>query len=218
MIRDRDKISTELWNAQHFNSNRLVVVAIKTTGDDSKKHELASICIFPMNSNYTLSKEIIPFYCDIKPIKRPFGMELGKGLLTKEKYFEICETALMPQATAELFDRWMENKIRLIEGKKLIVLSYNWAAKKNFIKNWLGTTNFNSYFSHEYRDIMSTALFCNDYADVNCQQIPYAKIVLSYLAKVLRVPYDRRDETILHCKAMVEIYREMMRSIVPQYN
>lgn len=215
MIKGRDKTSLEPWNAAHFNSNRLVVVAIKTTGPNPKLHELAQICIFPLSSNYTLSKEIIPFYTDIRPIKRPFNMELSKGGLTKDKYLEICETALMPQATAELFDKWMENKIRLYEGKRLMVLSHNWSAKKPFIKNWLGSINFNNYFSSEYRDIMSVALFNNDYADVNIQQIPYPKVVLSFIANILKVPYNRKDETILHCKAMTEIYREMMRSIIP---
>ena len=205
----------EVWTASHFNNNRAVAVAIKTTGSDPYFHELVQICIYPLNSKFELSKEIIPFYCDIKPLKPKLNLQLNKGFLALDKYIEIKNMAMMPQAVADLFDDWMENKIRLINGKKLLVLAHNWCWVKQFIEGWLGPVNFNYYFHHEYRDIQTAALYCNDYSDIHALQFPYNKAGLSFIANIMRVEYNKNDDAILHCKTISEVYRGMIHKFQP---
>lgn len=216
--RDPNRIGEELWNCTHTNSNRLAAVSIKTTGPDPKFHEIVQICVFPLNSKFELAKETIPFYIDIKPTKPQLNLNLIKGAVSKDKYLEIKEKADMPQVAAKLFDSWMEDKIKLAYNKKLLPLTFNWAAMRPFIKNWLGPINFDSYFSHEYRDIQSLALFCNDYADMHTYQLPYPKMKMGFISKILNIEYNKYQETIYHCKIYSEVYRSMMRKILPSFS
>jgi hypothetical protein len=196
-----------LWNTPYLGNNRLVAVAIKTTGPDSKLHEIIQICVFPLNHNFELGKDVIPFYSDILPVKGNVDLKYVR----KDKYNEILLSANSGQVVAELFDKWMEEKIRLEHNKKLLPLVYNWAGQRQFIKNWLGPINFEYYFSERYRDILSVALFCNDYNDMRNNDVPYLKTTLVTLARTLRIPYDKHGETILQCKAISETYISLMR-------
>lgn len=211
----RCKEGEEPWNAGHFNHHRHVAVSIKTTGLNPDFHELVQICIFPLNSKLELSKDIIPFYMNIKPLKPKINLQLSKGLITANRYNEIKENADLSQTVASLFDSWMETQIKLADWKKLKVLTYDWPHKQEFIKKWLGSYNFNEYFSNEYRDILSVAAFANDYADTYSQQIPYPKVFISFIANILDVEYKFLDESIIHCKNICEIYRRMKQNFLP---
>ncbi len=205
----------ELWNAGHFNENRAVGVAIKTTGNNPRIHELLQICVFPLTSRFELSKEVIPFDINIKPIKNEDDRDYIKSGLMKNRFNEIIENSQQsPQSCAELFDSWMEKKIQLRFEKKLMPVAYNWAYMRPFIRNWLGPINFESHFSHEYRDLMSIALYCNDYADINNLQLIYSKVNLVYITNVLRIEYNKYDDAILHVKAICEAYRALMKRFI----
>ncbi len=205
----------EFWNAQHFNENRAVGIGIKTTGKDSKKHEIIQICVFPLTSRFKLATEILPFYTDIKPLKNKEDFEITSSGLMTEKFNAIINNATTtPQIAAEIFDSWMEKQIKMKFGKKLLPVTYNWAFIKPFIKNWLGPINFDHYFSHEYRDIMSVALFCNDYGDTHTLETLYPKTKLAYICNMLNVEYSRYDDTILNVKSMSEVYQGMLKNFI----
>lgn len=212
-VTDPEYIKThEFWNAGHFNENMAAGIAIKTTGPDPDIHEIMQICVFPLTSKFELSKKIIPFYTDIRPVKDEADFMLNKSNLSDDKLKSIFENVQdIPQLVAEQFDRWMENKIKLRFSKKLLPVVYNWAYIKPFIRNWLGPINFNSYFSHEYRDLMSAALYCNDYSDINNHEVIYPKVSLQYITNRLHIDYNRFDDTILIVKSICESYRAMMK-------
>ncbi len=202
----------EFWNAGHFNENRAAGIAIKTTGNNPRIHELIQICVFPLTSKFELSRETIPFDMDIKPIKKKEDFILDKSGLNKDRFNDIIKNATQtPQMCAELFDSWMEKKIQLRFEKKLLPVTHNWAYIRPFIRNWLGPVTFESYFSHEYRDLMSAALYCNDYSDINNYQILYPKVSMQYITRVLHIEHNRHDESILFVKAICEAYRAMMK-------
>lgn len=205
----------EPWNASHFNHHRHVAISIKTTGLDPEYHELVQITVFPLNAKLELSKQTIPFYVDMKPLKPKINLQLSKGLISLKKYEEIKENANTPQVVASLFDDWMENEIKLAEWKKLKVLTYDWPLKQRFVRKWLGDYNFDCYFSNEYRDILSIAPFMNDYADHYTQQIPYPKVFFSFICNILSVNYNFYDESIIHCKNICEVYKRMRQHFLP---
>lgn len=199
-----------LWNTAFLGNNRLAAIAIKTSGPDSKIHEIIQICVFPLSSRFKLAKDITPFYSDIRPVKSIDNFDFR--FMRTDRYKELLDNANSPQVVAELFDEWMKKKINLMEGKKLLPLVYNWGASKQFIKNWLGQYNFDYYFSDKYRDILSAALFCNDLSEAKINDIPYLKTTLTTLAKTLHVEYARHDETILQCKSISEVYVALLRN------
>jgi len=197
-----------LWNTPYLGHNRLVAVSIKTSGPDTKLHEIIQICVFPLNHNFDLAKDIIPFYTDIQPVKSRLNIDYK--YIRVERFKELLQHAPTPQVVAGLFDDWMEKQIRLDDKKKLLPVVYNWAGMRPFIKNWLGTENFNYYFSERYRDIYSIALFCNDFADMKLGDVPYLKTTMVTVAKTLRVEYERHDETILQCKSISQVYKGLL--------
>jgi hypothetical protein len=198
-----------LWETAYNGHNRFCAVSIKTTGSDSKKHELVQICCFPLNANFELAKNVLPFYSDLRPLKQE---EYDPRFIRLERYKEVCECSQLPQIVAELFDSWM-TKIGLQDGKKLLPICYNWAFTRSFIKNWLGSINFNEYFSQSYRDIWSIALFLNDHADRLNLDVPYLKTTLTTLSKTLHIEYKKHDECILQCKTISEVYIALMKNM-----
>ncbi len=205
-------VAKEIWKSAYTGHNRLCAVSIKTTGPDSKKNEIIQICAFPLNNQFELSREILPFYSDILPIRS--RQHVNSKYIRNDRYNELLNSnADMPQVVATLFDNWMLNKIKLDEDKKLLPVVYNWAWSRPFIKNWLGQLNFDSYFSDKYRDILSIVLFINDYNDRLNRDIPYLKTTLVTLSKTLHVEYKRHDETILQCKSISEVYNGVMRNM-----
>jgi hypothetical protein len=195
-----------LWNTAYLSNNRLCAISIKTTGPDSRKNELVQICCFPLNSQFNLARDVVPYYTDIKPLKSGYDHKY----LKKEHYINLLNCTQTPQTAAELFDKWMENKIKLSEDKKLLPVCYNWPLIRPFIKNWLGNENFNYYFHERFRDILPIALYCNDYYDSIGRDVPYLKTILRAMAKRLHVEYHRHNECILQCKTISEIYKGLM--------
>ncbi len=200
----------DIWDTAYTGHNRLCALSIKTTGGDSKKNEIIQICVFPLNHKFELAKDVTPFYADIMPRKSKHYVD--HRFIRKNRYEELLNSAYMPQIMAELFDSWMQNKMQLRESKKILPVCYNWAFIRPFIKNWLGHLNFDNYFSHKYRDIMSVALFCNDYNDRLSNDIPYLKTTITTLSKTLHIEYNKHEETILQCKTISEVYQALIKN------
>ena len=196
---------------KHLNSNVLCAVAIKTTGPDAQKHELLEIAIIPLNATCDIDKSKLPFNILFKSddqVLTRAAYNLDNELVTK-----CMGMGLDKFDAAELFDGWFD-KLGLIEKRKRIMpLAHNWAAKRDFIKEWLQPTGFEMTFSHEYRDIQSIGLFMNDRMDVKNERCPFPKVKLGYMSSMQKVEYVERLPTVIdECQALVNLYKSLIRS------
>jgi len=196
-----------------LNSNLLVVVDIITTGIKPKYHDLIQICVLPLNSELNPHKGILPFYTNLQP-KRPDNIDsedFNRYYLNLEKLLKIMSGGIDAYRAADLFEEWYQ-KINLKYGKKLSVLSHDWTHKKEFLIDWLGPVNFESYFDYRYRDLIPAALFANDRAEFMMEQIPYPKTNLAHLCSQTKTEHENRmTDLLLNCVAMAECYRRMLK-------
>lgn len=186
---------------KHLNSNILCAVAVQTTG-----HEILELCVVALTSTCDMDKNILPF-----------------NVLFKIEYLDKCEAninynLLMKAAregmdkyeAADLFDKWFE-KLNLREHKKIMVLTHDWAAQRNFIKDWLQPTAFDTYFHNQYRDTQVLGLHYNDRYDVHNELCPFPKVKLSYMCSQLKLEYTKRLPTVVDkCVAIMRLYKDLL--------
>ncbi|MDX1372169.1 MAG: hypothetical protein R3321_06845, partial [Nitrososphaeraceae archaeon] len=177
---------------RHLNSNILCAVTIKTTGSDAQKHELLEIIVLPLASDLTIKKDILPFNVLIKPEK----IRRAEYNLDNNFVLNCIEKGLDKYEAADIFEAWFE-KLELRYSKKIMVLTHNWAAKRDFIKEWLQPTGFDKAFHHEYRDVQAIGLFYNDKFDFKNEMWPFPKVKLSYMCAVQKLEYEDRLPTVV---------------------
>ncbi len=207
-ITDAKNLNQELINFTHANLNKLCAIDLLTTGPNPTIHDMTEITIYPMNSKFQLARSIMPFNGLVQPQKywRWMSNEEIKEYKINRKINEAgWYSGINRTHLRELFEEWFEKKLAPVENKKIIPLAYNWPEKRAFLVEWLGINTFNHYFHYQHRDILSIALFCNDFTDTHSQPYRMAKVDFQYICSSLRVEYDRFD-TILRTKAIAEIY------------
>lgn len=196
---------------KHLNSNILCVVAIKTTGSDAQKHELLEIAIIPLTATLGVNKTILPFNILFLPSND--AITRAEYNLDNELILKCMEQGQDKYEAAELFEAWFA-KLKLPPNKKIMVLTYDWAAKRDFIKEWLQPTGFKLTFSSEYRDIQPIGLYWNDAMDIKCERCPFPKVKLSYMAAMEKVEYENRLPTVIdECQCIINTYKSLIRNI-----
>jgi hypothetical protein len=191
---------------KHLNSNILCVIAIKTTGSNAQKHELLEIAIIPLDFKCNISKDIMPY----NVILKPENIDRAEYNLDNDLVLKCVEQGMDKYEAADLFEAWFA-KLQLPPRKKIMVLTHNWAAKIDFIREWLQPTSFDMCFSHEYRDIQAVGLYLNDRDDVRNERYSFPKVKLSYMGAVLRVEYEDRLPTVIdECQCIINIYKELV--------
>lgn len=192
---------------QHLNRNILCALAIKTTGPDAQKHELIEIIIIPLTPTCDINKKILPFNVLFKPehvTRAEFNLDNDLVLSAMSNGFDKYDAA-------DIFEKWFA-KLDLPPNKRIMVLTHDWAAKSEFIKEWLQPTAFRMTFSHEYRDIQAIGLFLNDYCDLRNERWPFPKVKLSYMSAVQKIEYANRLPTVVdECQAMINLYKSLLR-------
>lgn len=214
----KDDSLTELTNVTHFNLQKLCAIDIITTGPDPKQNEILEICIFPLNSHYNIAETILPFNATFKPMKHWLWMnpEYIKEYKISKKRNEIAYSDGIDKSDlVDLFINWFDSKLKPVEGKKIMPLAYDWASKKPFLVKWLGQKNYDYYFHWQYRDILSMALFCNDFSDVHCEPYRLSKVDFRYICSSLRIETDSFD-TIVRCHSIAKIYELFLYSFYNQ--
>lgn len=191
---------------KHLNSNILCAVAVKTTGSDATKHEILEIAVIPVNAVCKVSKDHIPFNLMFKP-ERPQDAEYS---INNDFMLDCCTRGMDPYEAAELFEIWFE-RLKLKGRKQIMVLSHNWASKREFLKAWLMPTAFNRIFNIDYRDIMPIGLYYNDLDDARNELCRFPKVKLSYMCAMHKVEYaDRLPTVIDECAACIDLYRSLI--------
>lgn len=195
----------------HLNGNLLCAIDTETTGLRPYHHDVIEVCFLPLDNYCRPSTKHMAFNMKLKP-RRPDNIDMQAMSVNKMSLFDIMKTGVDPDAAADLFDEWF-TKLGLPEGKRISPLAQNWGHDKHFLSDWLGHENFEYRIDGRYRDTMSTALYLNDKADVNVEQVPFPKVNLRYLCNCLKIDLDaaRYHTTLYDCIKTAEVYYAMLR-------
>ena len=195
----------------HLNGNLLCAIGIETTGTKVGLHDIVQICVMPLDSTIKPHSTLMPFDLVLKP-DRLDQIDIEDVKINKLRLANYALTGFDPFEAADLFADWYKT-LGLRENKKIMPLAYNWALMRPFLEEWLGTCNFEYHFDERYREIVSTALYLDDRADIEIEQFPFAKVNLQYLTTTLRLPFepDRKHEAIYSCATIAAVYRELLR-------
>lgn len=198
MVRTRSPIP----NLRHLNDDCLGVVSIKTTGLDYKKHDLLQVAIL-ISDDYFTPYKVAPFYMKLKP-QFPDTAKINKRLIDDSlKNGYDCHTA------TNAFDLWFAG-LGLLRLKQIQLLGDNVSWQLGFLREWLGETSVNQYFSPKIRDLGSAARFLNDRACMTNAQYPVSKYGLSYMCSSLGVVNDMKGNSLHDAIATLEVYRRLV--------
>jgi len=193
---------------QHLNGNILCAVDVETTGFIPGYHDIWQIAVLPLDNFIKPSKDIIPFYIDLK-VKRPENIEPEAVKLNRTDFYKRQLRAIDPWAAADMFDEWIQ-KLNLPIRKGICPLASNWPFDRSFIIDWLGRESFEQFFSPWYRDTMVSATFQNDIADHRGNRIEYPKVGLAPLGGRLKVKNAKAHDALQDCITTAEVYRRLI--------
>lgn len=200
---------TQYGSMMHLNGNILCAVDCETTGFIPGHHDIASICIMPLNEQIQPHPDILPFALTLVP-KRKENADPVALRKNGMKLSDLILNGIDPWRAVDLFEEWFEN-LKLPIGKKIAPLAHNWPFDREWIIDWMGRLSFENYFHHRYRDPLAVGSFENDRADFHNEPYPYAKLELRYLATALKVDVPGRlHEAMMDCLAAAEVYRKMI--------
>ena len=132
----------------HLNSNRLCAIVATTSGLKVGKHDLIQLCVLPLKSNLRPDlTNCVPFDILIQP-KRPENFDPE---FTKLKFAQVM-MGVDAWKASDIFEEWFE-KLKLPRGKKIMVLTHEWARVSPFLVDWLQPLTFDNIFHPEVRDI-----------------------------------------------------------------
>lgn len=204
----------------HWNHHQMCVIDTETTGLDPHFHEMIQICILPLDSNFKPLRDkegngVMPFYINIKP-EHPERISPEAMKVNQLSFTELARTGKDRLAAIDLFEKWVNDKLDLGVNKygtpkKIMPLGQNYQFDKGFISRWLGDELYREYFHYHYRDTMIAANFLNDRAAFQAEKVPFSKTNLTWLAKELKVSYDRAHDALQDCLATAEVYRRLCR-------
>lgn len=197
---------------KHLNGDLLCAVDIETTGLDSTKHEIYQIAILPLNGSLKTHAHHRIFDIVLRPDNVDDidweGMDKNNN---RKDVLHALTHGIDQSMGAELLVDWFE-RLRLPEKKRIVPLAHNWAGiDREFIGKWLGPLTYQSIFHFHYRDLMSAALYLNDRADAQIEQVPFPKVSLQYLCSQLGIERNGRAHTALDdCVVTAECYKKLL--------
>lgn len=197
---------------KHLNNDLLCVVTGFMTGRDYLKDDLIQICVVPVNRDFEISATVPLFEAKMKP--RRMGVDAEYTNSSKLNSMKnIVNMGNDPFDVLDAFDRWFETHKKK-DNKRLTAIAYDWPLLSSFIRDWVGSETFNEYFNHEYRDIISTSIYCNDRAYWHGEDLPYPKQKLSYMASQLKVDYNASYDIMREARATAQIYKKLLKEYI----
>ena len=192
----------------HLNGNILAAVDVETTGFIAGFHDLWQVCVLPLDSNIKPSKDIMPFYMNLK-VKRPENIVKAAIKLNNTNFYELQQRAIDPWMAADMFEEWFE-ALKLPIYKKICPLACNYSFDKSFLIDWLGHESYEQFFGPHIRDVMIAALYDNDYASIRANKVDYHHVSLAALCGKLSVDNAKRHDAMQDCLATAEVYRRLI--------
>lgn len=197
---------------QHMNGDQCVAIDIETTGLDSCWHEIIQIAMVPLDANFRVRQDVLPFYINMM-CESPERVSEEALRINGKKMSKITTQGHDREAAREMLIEWVE-KLGLPMSsngfpKRIVPLGHNYAFDMGFIKSWLGEETYNFHFNHHYRDTMITANYLNDQAATHAEVVPFSYVKLTWLCKKMNVLNDRAHDALSDAAATAEVYRKM---------
>lgn len=208
----------EMMTNQVFNRNMLVALDMHLLKND----EFIEICLFPVNHKFEISRTKLPFYALVKPRRSPYyinnGHERSNEIyqtvygVTQKRYTRAYNHGFDRTSLVNLFEEWFK-KLEIKEGKRLMIVTYDWPRKYQYLVNWLGPLNFKDYFSYHVRDILDLAIYFNDWALTNWTDVPFRLIHIGHIFSQLKVR-DSSKDTLVRAAGMAQVYKRMVDKMI----
>lgn len=192
----------------HLNGNLLAAVDFETTGRRPGHHEIVQIAVVPLDSDIRPTKDIRPFYTNIRP-KYPERIEKDAFRINGIDVEQLLLYAPESERVADLLVEWFD-RLELPQNKVLVPLVQNWAFESSFMKAWLGVDLVDRLFHSHARDPMLLAVMMNDIAAFRGEDLPFNKVGLGSLCNRLNVVNQNAHNALADCYATAEVYRAML--------
>jgi len=196
---------------QHWNNNQMCVVTAQITGAEAQIYDIIQICIVPINGMYEID--------DTKPLFIA-NMQTRHNMIDRKyvkyrynKCIDIMQSGIDPYFVADELEKWFE-KIRVVDNRRIMPLSHNWPLIASHLVDWLGFDTFNYIFTHEYRDIIPSAIFCNDRAYWKMENYPFPKTILTYMANITKEDYSSKYDIMQQSLAIMRVYKKMFQQFI----
>ena len=201
----------------HLTGNLLCSIDTETTGLVPGYHDLLQVAVIPLDWDVKPHKNIAPLEMWLTP-KRPEHIDLEALKITKSELGAILTGGIESYKAADLFFEWFE-KLNLGPKKHIVPLGCNYDQfDRLFIIDWLGLETYNAIFDSRVRDVQRAALYLNDHAYFQNEQLPFPKINLSYMAHLLKVKRERHN-AMEDAITAAEVYRQMLKmQVLPLRN
>ena len=196
---------------KHLNNNLLCVVTAFVTGIDHQANDIIQICVVPLDEQFRVHRDILPFTAMMKKRRHNINKEfLGHDY---GKIEDILRKGLDPYFVADALLEWFDRYKKRF-NKKIMVLAYNWALIRAFLIDWLGLETFEIIFDYRYRDIMSASIYLNDRAYWHSEDYPFPKHNLVDICNRQHVDYHKKYDVMQQSMAIAEAYKKMLSTWV----
>jgi hypothetical protein len=199
---DQEVISTPI----HLNNHLLCAMACRTSGPNPQLHELLELACIPLQSNWKVDKRFGIYNIELRP-------EYPQYTIRGEDYQRYKLAGLSREKALELFDNWFE-KFNMRSGKKIVPICHDWPIISQFLLKWMGWEDYRAYFHEsDYRDPRVAALYANDRADINNEQVIYARTALNSITSRNECERTKRSDVLHKAKVTAEVYGNMLTQL-----
>ena len=192
----------------HLYGNVMAAVDYETTGRRPGYHEIIQIAIVPLDNDLRPSKEIRPFYTNLKPLY-PERAEKRAGNVHGLDIDDLLLHAPEPDRVKDLLLEWFE-RLDIPAGKVLVPLAANSPFESSFTKPFLGVDQMDSIFHSHWRDTMITGIYLNDKAAFAGEPIPFPRVGLKAMAKKFGIINPRPHDAFADAVTEAEVYRALV--------
>lgn len=203
----------------HWNGNQVCAIDVETTGLDPMIHEVFQFAVLPLDSNFKIRSDILPF--NIYIIPESINTIDPKVWKITNKNLDTIKNHGFDQYTAvTLFEEWCEKLglpyTQFGNRKKIIPLGHNYSFDQQFMIKLFGQSTYSDLFDYHYKDTMILANGINDMEAAKGKDIPFIKTGLSSLAKKYYVDTTGAHDALVDCKITAEVYRSLVFKGLPR--
>ncbi len=205
--------SSTFFGMQHLNQNLLCAIGIECTGPDPTRHELAEVCVLPMNHMLEMHDDLILFNMKMR-IEMPEEIDWSKTRIHKTEVGELTHSANFRDTVSEYFLKWFQ-ELQLPFRKKIIPLTYNYPYVRAVLHGWLGDEIFHEIFQEDYRDVLAVAHYLNDYADMRNEPPPFSKQLFRWIANKMDIPLGEIGGSPCNdAMTLCTLYKRLLRQTI----
>ncbi len=191
--------------------NGMVLCAIdtETSGLTAGYHDLLEVAFVPLNAKLEPMKDVLPFTCLLQPKNRYNDSCTEAAMKVNGIKAEELLHAVGPWRAADLFEKWVEG-LCLAPGKKIAPLAHNWPFDREFIRDWLEKTTFDSLIWHRCRDTMPVIQYMNDRAEFEGRRPPFPQTGLQEVRAAMGIEQQVSHRALQDAMTTAKVYRRLM--------